>query len=55
MNDPHNSNSGEREPQAPKFMRPRRPVLDEPLEGWPEASQEETKKEAFLPEDRSEG
>ena len=54
MNDSHNANKDEREPLAPKFMRPRRPVLDEPLEDGPETSQEEPKKEAFLPEDRPE-
>ena len=29
------------DPQAPKYMRPRRPVLDEPLDGVPEGGQEE--------------
>ncbi|MFW5714242.1 MAG: hypothetical protein ACOCYU_06180 [Brevefilum sp.] len=32
MNDQENSDQIERDPQAPKFMRPQRPVLDEPLE-----------------------
>ena len=55
MNDPQNSDRDEREPQAPKFMRPRRPVLDEPLDGEPEAFQEEPESGKTLPEERLEG
>jgi len=33
MNDPQSTNRDEHEPQAPSFMRPRRPVFDEPLDG----------------------
>jgi hypothetical protein len=33
MVDGEDPNREEREPQAPKFMRPQRPVLDEPLDG----------------------
>lgn len=41
MKDQGNSDNHDREPQAPKFMRPRRPVLDEPLEEAEEGAQEE--------------
>ncbi len=35
MTDRQNAHRQEGEPQAPKFMRPRRPVLDAPLEDAP--------------------
>ena len=49
MNDSENTDREERAPQAPAFMRPRKPVLDEPLDGV----QEEAEKEDPLPESRS--
>lgn len=54
MNDRQNSDRAEREPQAPKFMRPRRPVLDEPLEGEKQDPQEEPVRDERIPEDRPE-
>jgi hypothetical protein len=41
MTDPGNPESKGYDPQAPKVMRPRRPVLDEPLEDVPAGGQEE--------------
>jgi hypothetical protein len=53
MNDRKNSEGAEREPQAPKFMRPRRPVLDEPLDGEKQDPQAEPVKEGRIPEKSS--
>ena len=36
MSDEGKTEQNEYDPQAPKYMRPRRPVLDEPLDGFPE-------------------
>jgi hypothetical protein len=54
MNDRENSEGVEREPQAPKFMRPRQPVLDEALEGEKQDPQAEPVKEERIPEKSSE-
>ena len=40
MTDTDKSKQNEHEPQAPKYMRPRRPVLDEPLDGFPEETED---------------
>ena len=41
MTDPGNPESKGYDPQAPKVMRPRQPVLDEPLDGVPAGGEEE--------------